>query len=321
MTVIPIHSTVVEPNIDGLVAQSEPMLRLITQLRRMALTDSPVFITGASGTGKSILARALHNLGNQSNSSFKTFRCRLFGDGCDVEELVGTAVSGTETRGRAGAAKLADGGTLFLANVDSLSASAQIRLLRLIEDQTYVPIGARGPCIARIRFIASSSRSLPELVGQGKFSEALMYRLRVLQLKVPEVASRGTDIERLIWYFLDELNSSENTVESISPSAKAALLDYHWPGNVRELRNALEHAHALCTNGVIDIVDLPEFLANLADSSEAESVDYTLERMDRQRIMQALRDSGGRRSRAAEILGISRSTLWRKLRQHKLVAC
>jgi len=320
MTVIPIHTPLVQPMIDGLVAQSDEMMRVISQVKRMAATQSPVFISGGSGTGKSMLARAVHKLGAQSQTSFKNFQCRLFADGSDVEELVGSVGSGPGSKSRAGVFKLADGGTVFLANVDSLSVSAQIRLLRLIEDKTYVPVGARGPKFADIRFVASSSRSLPELVRQGLFSEALMYRLQVLQLSVPDMADRGTDIDLLIWHFIEQFNTPQQLVKSISEAARAALLEHHWPGNIRELRNAIEHAHAMCSDMTINIGDLPQSVARPKASAVADTVDYTLESMDRQRIVRALHEAGGRRSRAAEILGISRSTLWRKLRQHKLVA-
>ena len=219
-------------------------------------------------------------------------------------------------RDRRGLFARANGGTIFLDEVAELPLELQARLLRVLQERSFVPVGATDPVAVDVRLLAATNKALRDEVERGRFREDLMYRVRVIPLFLPRLADRQGDIEALAWHFIDELNSAGlRHVESLSQQARNALLGYEWPGNIRELRNNLEYAFAIGEGPVLERSDLtPELRGEPPPVRRRQPL--TEADLERDRLLEALRRAAGRKGKAAELLGISRSTLWRKLREH-----
>lgn len=301
-----------------MITVSKQMLAFFELLKRAARSDATVLIRGESGTGKELVARALHRLGSRRDAPFRAVNCATLTGELLGSELFGH-VRGAFTgayRDRKGLLALADKGTVFLDEIAELPLDLQARMLRVLQDRTFVPVGGGDPITVDIRLVSATHRSLRVEVEQRRFREDLMYRVRVATLFLPRLAEREGDIEALTWHFIDQMNDGGlRHITEIDDDALDALLSYPWPGNIRELQNNLENAYALGEGPKLLLEDLtPELQGVPAKGAAAE----TEAGGERARLMEALGRARGHKGAAADLLGISRTTLWRKLREHRL---
>jgi two-component system, NtrC family, response regulator AtoC len=323
----------------GIVTNSPQMLEFFELLRRAARSGASILIRGESGTGKELAAAAIHRLSRRRERPFKAINCATLTPELAASELFGH-VRGAFTgaiREREGLFALADGGTVFLDEVAELSLDVQARLLRVLEQRTFVPIGGTEPVQVDVRLLAATNKSLRDEVEQRRFREDLMYRIRVVPMFLPPLVEREGDIETLTWHFIKQFNARADQrqrgldddddlpwrqIEALAPDAHARLLAYHWPGNVRELRNVIEYVFAIGEGPVLEGLELPPELRGEPPPRASRIHPHPISPVDdeRARILEALRIAKGLKSRAAELLGISRTTLWRKLRELELEA-
>jgi len=318
-----------------IVSVSEAMKEAIRLVDRVAPSDASVLITGESGTGKELIAQAIHRLSNRANSSFIDLNCAAFQESLLESELFGYeagAFSGAKGR-KLGLIELSDGGTLFLDEITELPAQLQAKLLRAIETRTFFRVGGVRKVEVDVRIVAATNRNLDSVVADGSFRADLLYRINGFQISIAPLRERPEDIEPLTSYLLQQVGGT--SPPELDPDALQALRLYSWPGNVRQLKNCLERAVLLSNNGRITIAELPPEVArpapaapvvmagttpgSAADSgSPAASSPASLRDMERQQILAALEQTGWHRGKTAEILGISPSTLYRRLRDYDL---
>jgi transcriptional regulator with PAS, ATPase and Fis domain len=279
-------------------------------------------IEGKSGTGKELLARAIHNLSLRKEKPFVAVSCGALPETLLESELFGyKAGAFTDAKkDKPGRFAIADGGTLFLDEIGEISAAVQVRLLRVLQERTYEPLGAVSSVKADVRIITATNKKLSELVAQGKFREDLYYRINVMRLELPPLRERKEDIPLLVEHFISRFRRLRNkNISCVTDDVLAALLSYDYPGNVRELENIIEHCFVLCHGEVIERKHLP---ASVYPRSSTESVPIseikTLKQIEIFLIGDALRANKGNREAAARSLGINKSTLFRKLRAYKL---
>lgn len=305
-------------NFHGMITASDAMRNVFTLIERAARTDAPVLIRGATGTGKELVARAIHDISPRHNGPFRVVNCATLTPELLASELFGH-VKGAFTgavRSRRGLFALADRGTLFLDEVAELPINLQSQLLRVLETQSFVPVGATEAVQVNVRVLSATHKALRHQVEQGSFRRDLMHRIRVVPIFLPALVERGPDVAVLTEHFLDALNADNphRTVHRVSPAAMAALQDYTWPGNIRELHNVLQAAHVL---GEGEELTVNELTPELRGEPPAQDPSVLFDD-ERQRLLDALRQAGGRRAVAAELLGMHRTTLWRKLQEHHL---
>jgi two-component system, NtrC family, response regulator AtoC len=297
--------------------EMEPIFRVI---RRVAATDCTVLVRGETGSGKELVARAIHNLGARAQRPFQAINCATFSPTLLESELFGH-VRGAFTGAisdHPGLFKLAHRGTVFLDEIGDIPLEIQARLLRVLEDKTFVPVGGTKSFQVDVRLISATNKALRREVAAHRFREDLLYRIRVVPIFLPPLRKRSGDIEALAWHYIDQFNRQGlRHIERISPDALRALTGYPWPGNIRELRNVIEHAFIIGEGEVLEIQDLtPELRGEPPPGEEVEL--HTLQLDERERLRAVLNKHKGRKTEAAAELGISRSTLWRKLYQHHL---
>jgi two-component system response regulator HydG len=308
-------------SLQGIVGRSPPMQELIALLERVAPTDVPVLIEGESGTGKDLVARAVHAMSRRAARPFVSLNMSAIPESLAESELFGHergAFSGANVA-RPGFFAEAQGGTFFMDEIGAVSASLQPKLLRVLQDGEYVPVGSRRVCRADVRIVAATNDDLRARVAAGSFREDLYYRLRVMPVRLPPLRERREDIVPLVEHFVRKHARRLNRpIQPASPQAMRALLDYRWPGNVRELEHAVERALLLSQGEMLRIEDLPPELR----VPEPEESGYRRERdqWERRYLEALLRESGGSIARAAELSGLHRSTLYEKLAHHALAA-
>jgi DNA-binding NtrC family response regulator len=319
-----------------IVSVSDAMKEAVRLVSRVAPSDTSVLITGESGTGKELIAQAIHRLSTRAQGSFIDLNCAAFQESLLESELFGYeagAFSGAKAR-KLGLVELADGGSLFLDEVTELPAQLQAKLLRAIETRTFFRVGGVRKVEVNVRIIAATNRNLDTVVSDGAFRADLLYRINGFQIDLKALRERAEDIEPLARHLL-KLVGGTNPPE-IAPEALAAMRAYHWPGNVRQLRNCLERAVILANNGLITVSELPPevvrapFLAPPTPSAAAAQSGVqpelaaaatgpqSLREVERQQILSALEQTGWHRGKTAELLGISPSTLYRRLRDYNL---
>ncbi|MEO8601700.1 MAG: sigma 54-interacting transcriptional regulator [bacterium] len=293
------------------------MEHLFVMLQRAARAHSTVLIGGETGTGKELAARAIHAESPRRAAPFQAVNCATFSPTLLESELFGH-VRGAFTgavRDRSGLFALADHGTLFFDEVAEIPLDLQGKLLRVMQEKTFVPVGGMRTRSADVRIIAATNKSLRSEVAAGRFREDLSYRVRVVPLLLPPLRRRTGDVEALFWHFVDEMHRlGLRRIEAITLPAMEALRSYAWPGNVRELLSAVEYALVLGEGPLLD-------LANLTPEVRGEGAEEAIESLhdtQRARLLAALVRHNGNRTAAAAELGISRSTLWRKLAVHRL---
>jgi two-component system, NtrC family, response regulator AtoC len=316
-----------------LIGQSPVMRKLFSVIERVAPTDASVLITGATGTGKELAARAIHDLSPRGDHAFVDINCSAIPETLIEAELFGHQ-RGTFTgahENRSGLFEKASGGTLFLDEVDALNLSAQAKLLRVLQERTVRRIGARANIAIDVRIISATNCDLAQAVAEGRFRPDLYYRLRVLPLHVPELCTRGDDVRLLVEHFL-RVKSERNgqPIRQFTPEAMRALCEYPWPGNVRELENTIEYALAISLEDELGIADLPPEILNVHPQPSADDFRQVLQaymndtvplaEIEKRYILSVLQQFGGNQVRAAAALGIDRSKLYRRLKQYGVMA-
>ena len=278
---------------------------------------------GESGTGKELVARAIHAASARSGGPFRALNCAALPPQLLESELFGH-VRGAFTgavRDSPGHFRAAEGGTLFLDEIAELPLPLQAKLLRVLQERVVVPVGGHQPIPVDVRIVSATHRSLREEVAAGRFREDLMYRVRVVPLRIPPLRERDGDVELLSMVFLDELADEEREIKAISAGALALLEQYSWPGNVRELANVLEYGFTMGDGPVLTEAELPPELHEMPHLEVRASVNVPAPQDDdalndeQRRLLQVLERAGGHRGRAAAMLGLSRSTLWRRLKE------
>lgn len=307
-------------NFHGMLTLAPQMLEFFELVKRIARTDSTVLIRGETGTGKELVAAALHNIGPRKTGPFKALNCAVLNSDLLASELFGH-VKGSFTgaiRDHKGLFELSDKGTIFLDEVAEIDVDIQARLLRVLQERCFTPVGAMASKSVDTRIISATNKALREEVEAKRFREDLMYRIRVVPLFIPRLAERDGDVDALAWSFIDEFNQRGfRHITGISKEANNALNDYGWPGNVRELRNVIEHAFAIGDGSTITLDEFtPELRGEGPNNLRSKNLDIA--QQEREGIIEALRIARGKKSIAADILEISRSTLWRKIREYEL---
>ena len=290
----------------------------------VAPTDSTVLISGESGTGKEVVARFIHRLSDRAERPFLSINCGALPEGLLESELFGH-VKGSFTgavKDKDGLLVAAEGGTFFLDEIGEMSAATQVKLLRAIQEREVIPVGSTEAKQVNVRIIAATNRDLEEEIRKGTFRSDLYYRINVIQLRLPTLRERREDIELLARHFLERLAEREGgELRELLPETLEMLQRHDWPGNVRELENALERAAVLAPSGPIPVSALPDRVREQPDVrlvDEASPSNPTMEVIERAYICWVLEAEGGNKTRAAEVLGIDPSTLYRKLNRYGL---
>ena len=309
--------------VGGMVGRTAVMRALYASLRRVAPQDTTVLVTGETGTGKELVARAVHTLSPRASAPFIAVNCGALGEGVLESELFGH-VKGAFTsavRERAGVFESAHGGTIFLDEVGEMSASVQQRLLRVLQEREVTRVGSSRPVRVDVRVVAATNRNLVELVESSRFRQDLYYRLAVFPLAVPPLRDRRPDIPLLVAHMIERLRdrASDGRALSVSSFAIRLMRNYDWPGNVRELMSVVERAAVDAGFGRIEAQHLPPELRQGADATNEARYRASQSRdEERDAIVAALEQTDGAIARAAELLGMGRTTLWRKLKQYGL---
>ena len=333
------HSEAVRPGerfpvpVEGIVGNSPAVRRMLEMIHTVAPSEATVLINGKSGTGKELVARAIHNQSQRKDGPWVAVNCAALTESLLESELFGHekgAFTGADKR-REGRFSQADGGTLFLDEIGELPLLLQAKLLRALQQGEVQRVGSDTPIIVDVRVIAATNRNLREEVSEGRFREDLYYRLNVIGVEVPSLRERREDIPVLATAFLERFAlANRKEIKGFTPQAMDALLKYSWPGNVRELENAVERAAILCLGEYISERELPmavssalkngdaPALAELQGTAGVEPVSMTLDEMERAAILRTLQDTGDNKSEAARRLGITRATLHNKLRRYDM---
>ncbi|MFW6113003.1 MAG: sigma-54 interaction domain-containing protein, partial [Thermodesulfobacteriota bacterium] len=303
-----------------IISKSPAMQKTFALLPEIATSDSTVLIEGASGTGKELVARALHNLSRRAKGPFIAVNCGALPDTLLESELFGhTAGAFTDARKeRLGRFALAEKGTLFLDEIGDISPALQVRLLRVLEERVYMPLGSSRSIKADVRIITATHQDLARLVEEGTFRTDLYYRINVVRLTLPRLAERKEDIPLLAQHFIERFNKlKEKKILGLSHEALRIFMHHDWPGNVRELENAIEHAFILCPSGLIQPQHLPEHLRPEAELGPPLT-GLTLEEIEKRALWEALERNQWRRMATARELGLDKNTLRRKIKRFGL---
>jgi DNA-binding NtrC family response regulator len=308
------------PNI---VTQDAAMLRLLDTARQIGPTDCNVLVTGESGTGKELLARYVHTHSGRANSRFVAVNCGALQEELLANELFGHekgAFTGAD-RVKRGLIEIAEGGTLFLDEITEMSPAMQVKLLRVLQERELLRVGGTDAVVIDVRFIAATNRDLQESVANGRFRADLFFRLNVVNLALPPLRERRDDVPLLAFYFLKKFAlAMGKPVADIAPDALRLLGRYDYPGNVRELANLVERGVALARGDLLELAHLPESLRRLTVrvAATVRGELHSLEKNEAAHIAQVLAYTGGNRNQAADILGIDRVSLWRRIKRYGL---
>ncbi len=309
---------------EDIISKNHQMINIFETMPIIARSDSTVLIQGDSGSGKELFARAIHSLSNRKKRSFVAVNCGALPDTLIESELFGY-VKGAFTdakKDKPGRFALAKGGSIFLDEVESLPLSTQVKLLRVLQEKEFEPLGATEPVKADVRVIAATKDDLTKLIKKEKFRDDLYYRLNVVKIELPPLIKRRDDIPLLINHFIEKFNKRMGkTIEDVSKNVLNILMEYDYPGNVRELENIIEHACVMCQTTRIRTVHLPPELVHNKESLVAEENEKhpPLQSFEKQLIQDTLEKHNGNKILAAGELGLHRSTLWRKMKKYDLV--
>ncbi len=308
-----------------IVSKNHDIHNILSVLPEIAASGSTVLIQGPSGAGKELVARAIHNLSTRNDSPYIAVNCGALPDTLLESELFGY-VKGAFTdakKNKPGRFALAAGGTLFLDEIGDLSIALQIKLLRVLQEGEYEPLGSTKTVKARARIITATNKDLKELMAQGRFRDDLYYRLNVIKIELPPLAQRKEDIPLLVDHFIGRLNIKKGRkITGVSRDVMQALLVYDFPGNIRELENIIEHGFVLCPDFIITLDHLPaDFKKALhAVDRNPKHSKKPLRRAEAEALKKVLDRHGGHRGKTARELGIDRSTLWRKMKKYRLIS-
>jgi len=311
---------------EGVRSNSPAMEGIFEVLRRVAPTNISVLIEGQSGTGKELLARAIHINSLRWNKSFRPVNCAGLTETLLESELFGH-IKGAFTGAagdRKGLFEIADKGTLFLDEIGDMSPTSQAKLLRVIEDGVIIPVGSNKPSVVDVRIISATNQNLPELIEEKKFRQDLYFRIKGVNISLPALSERIQDIPALIDYFLKEAATEVGSkISGITDAALTVLSRYDWPGNVRQLRNTIRTMVVMCDRDRLDVRDIPPDIAQkrqLIAGSQAPAAlgAVSLNELEKQAIEETLAKTKGNREKAAKILGIGERTLYRKIKEYNL---
>jgi len=314
-------------NFSGIVGNSAPMQEIFDMAASVAVSNANVLITGESGTGKELVARSIHYHSPRKDKPFIVLNCAALSEGVLESELFGHergAFSGALTT-KKGRFELADQGTLFIDEVGEMSLAAQVKLLRVLQEHEFERVGGTRTIKVNVRLVAATNKNLEEQVKKGEFREDLYYRLNVINIQLPPLRQRREDIEPLARHFLDKYTrETGKKIEQISPKALACLVAHDWPGNVRELENAIERAVVLAKGEILTPRDFPQGVQDkdqicLSLPEQGGSLTDILEDLERQLIVQTLNREGRSQTKAAEVLGIKRTTLRYKMEKYGML--
>ena len=321
------HSTLKEEldaktSFESIIGKSAEMLRIFEVVRKAANSKASVLITGESGTGKELIANALHNLSNRRDKPFVKVHCAALSESLLESELFGHekgAFTGAVARKR-GRFELANTGSIFLDEIGEIDQNVQIKILRVLQDRRFERVGGEETLEVDVRIIAATNRELLQEIAEHRFREDLFYRLNVVHIQVPPLRERKDDIPLLVASFLEEFAKENNKkITGIDARARSALYKYNWPGNIRQLRNCIESAVVMCSGSEITLEDLPPSVSGASDTDMISiPVGITLAEAEKILIQQNLAVNKGNKSKTADILGIGRKTLHRKIDEYNL---
>lgn len=305
----------------NIIGKSSKLQKVYSLIDTLADVQTTVLITGENGTGKGMVAEALHyNNKGDSKKPFVVVNCAALSDNLLESELFGH-VKGAFTgavKDRAGRFQMANGGTIFLDEIGDISNTMQLRLLRVLQEMEFEPVGDSTPVKVNVRIITATNQDLRKRISQGLFREDLYYRLKVVEINMPPLRERREDIPPLVDHFIERLNKKLNkTIKSISSEVQDMFMNSRWPGNIRELQHTLEHAFVVCRQPIVTVDDLPpEFKEHNKDiiySSREKEND------ERRAIVQALKETGWNKAKAARLLGMSRMNIYLKIKKHNII--
>ncbi len=316
----------VDDGFHGIIGRTPLMRRLYEHIESVASLDTPVMILGESGTGKEMVAKALHETGNRASKPFVKVNCAALSENILESELFGH-VKGAYTGAnsdRLGRFEAAHTGTIFLDEIGDIPLSVQVKLLRVLEEKMIQRVGANQSIPIDVRIVTATNKNLEKMIEQGTFREDLFFRINVFPIICPPLRQRKDDITLIIQHFIDvHVQKTKKNILGFTPEAMRLMLGYNWPGNIRELRNSVEYAFVLAREKSIGPEHLPEKIAGhrplkttLSTSINTGSV--KVGHSEKQRLLEALQQSDGNQTLAAKILGVSRVTIWKRIKKHKI---
>ncbi|MCB0341433.1 MAG: sigma-54-dependent Fis family transcriptional regulator [Pseudobdellovibrionaceae bacterium] len=317
---------------DNIIGQSEGIGKVLELIERVSESDSTVLITGESGTGKELVAKAIHYNSLRNNQPFVPINCGAIPGELMESELFGH-VKGAFTgaiSNRMGRFEMAEGGTVFLDEIGEMEPNLQVKLLRVLQERRFEPVGSAKSLVCNVRVIAATNIDLEKAVAESRFREDLFYRLNVIPIEIPPLRTRKTDIPLLFHYFMEQFNrNKQRALQGVSPDAMDLLNNYPWPGNIRELENLVERLAILKGSGIVDVYDLPQkyrgkhnFVPSPDKVEIPESgVDFNsaVDAYENQLILKALEKTGWNRNQAAMLLKLNRTTLVEKIKKKGLL--
>ena len=305
----------------SIVGNSAGLLDIVNKARKAASTSSNILIEGKTGTGKELFAHSIHNESHFSKGPFVAINCSAIPNELIESELFGYekgAYTGALRSGSVGKFEQANGGTIFLDEIQTMSVSAQMKILRTIEDRTVIRVGGKGPIPLKLRIIVASSENLNNEVEKGNFLSALFFRLNVVRLNIPSLQDRKEDIPLLVNFFIKEMNEKfDRVIHDINPKALEKISQYSWPGNIRELKNCIESAFNFCDGQIIELDSLDIPRTNISISSEVAKEGHTMEALTKQLLSENLNRFDSVKQ-AADHIGIPISTFYRKMKKFGL---
>ena len=309
----------VDDGYQGILGQSPVMQQLFELIENVALSDAPVMIHGQSGTGKELVARAIHDVSLRRSKPFVKVNCAALNENLLESELFGH-VKGAYTgadRSRAGRFETAHDGTIFLDEIGDIPLKTQVKLLRVLEEKEIERVGDHKTIPVDVRIVSATNRDLDALIAQGVFREDLFFRINVFPLRCPALCERKEDIPMIVQNFIEQnMKKSGKKILGLTSEAMEKLMAYSWPGNVRELRNAIEYAFVLCSGGWIEAGHLPVKISHPENKGLKTSPGHPVNAREREELIRILRQVSGNQSEAARILEVSRVTIWKRIKKY-----
>ena len=307
---------------DSMIGNSVELNRVRTMIEKAGPTKANVLITGDSGVGKELVARAIHNHSSRKDAPLIAVHCSAFSESLLESELFGFekgAFTGAENMHK-GCFERANGGTIFLDEIGEINPATQIKLLRVLQERTFERVGGEETISVDVRVVAATNRKLEEEVKEGRFREDLFYRLNVVRIEMPSLKERKDDIPLLMHSFLREFNvENEKNIKGFDNRAKSLMLKYSWPGNIRELKNCVESAVVMCNGDEIKVEDLPNSVREVGEETSISiPMGITMAEAEKIIIQENLAMNNGNKTKTADILGIGRKTLHRKLEEYNI---